>query len=68
VHCEIFVAQLGGAVNRVAPDAMSYAHRDTNFVMNVHTRWENVAQDGECIAWAREFFDATAPWPPAVST
>ena len=60
-HCEIFVAQLGGAVNRVAPDAMAYGHRDTNFVMNVHTRWEDAAQDDECIAWARDFFDATAP-------
>jgi FAD/FMN-containing dehydrogenase len=59
---EIFVAQLGGAVSRVAPDATAYPHRDANFVLNVHTRWEDKGQDRACIAWAREFFDATAPF------
>jgi FAD/FMN-containing dehydrogenase len=29
--------------------------------MNVHTRWENAADDARCIAWAREFFQAAAP-------
>ncbi len=28
--------------------------------MNVHTRWEDAADDARCVAWAREFFDATA--------
>jgi FAD/FMN-containing dehydrogenase len=60
-HCEIFVAQMGGAANRVAPEATAYPHRDAAFVLNVHTRWEDSAQDEECIAWAREFADATSP-------
>ena len=30
-------------------------------VMNVHTRWQTPAEDEECIRWAREFFDRTAP-------
>jgi hypothetical protein len=59
---EIFVAHLGGAVNRVAADATAYPHRDANFVLNVHTRWEAPADDQRCIAWAREFFDKTAPF------
>ena len=59
---EIFVAQLGGAANRVAPDATAYHHRDAEFVMNVHTRWEDPSEDEKCIAWAREFFDATTPF------
>ena len=29
--------------------------------MNVHTRWEDPADDARCIAWAREFFNAAAP-------
>lgn len=57
---EIFVAQLGGAANRVASDATAYPHRDVEFVMNVHTRWEDPKDDETCVSWARKFFDATA--------
>jgi FAD/FMN-containing dehydrogenase len=58
---EIFIAQMGGATNRVAQDATAYQHRDAQFVMNVHTRWDDPGDDTRCIAWAREFFEATAP-------
>jgi len=57
---EIFVGHLGGATNRVAPDATAYPHRDAEFVMNVHTRWEDAKDDKSCVSWARTFFDATA--------
>jgi len=60
--CEIFLAQLGGAVNRVAADATAYPHRDVAFAMNVHTRWDDAADDETCIAWARRFFEETAPF------
>ena len=59
---EIFIASLGGAVNRVAADATAYAHRDVAFVMNVHIRWDDASDDDRCIGWARQFFDATAPF------
>jgi FAD/FMN-containing dehydrogenase len=58
---EIFFAKLGGAVNRVAPDGTAYPHRDTEFVMNVHARWSDAKDDARCMAWAREFFQATKP-------
>ncbi len=58
---EIFVAQMGGATNRVTSDATAYVGRDAAFVLNVHTRWEDPADDERCIAWAREFFEATLP-------
>ncbi|SEG25050.1 FAD-binding oxidoreductase [Marinobacterium lutimaris] len=58
---EIFVAQMGGATNRVDPVATAYPHRDTEFIMNVHTRWETEDQDKNCIDWARDFYDATRP-------
>jgi FAD/FMN-containing dehydrogenase len=58
---EIFFGQIGGATERVAPDAMAYPHRETRYMMNVHTRWEDPAMDDECIQWAREFFETMAP-------
>jgi FAD/FMN-containing dehydrogenase len=61
-HSEIFVAQVGGAINRVASDATAYPHRDVEFVMNVHTRWEETQQDDKCVAWARKFYEATEPF------
>ncbi len=59
-ECEIFIAQLGGATKRSDATATAFAHRGANFMMNVHTRWQEVAQDTHCIAWARELFDRTA--------
>jgi hypothetical protein len=59
---EIFFGRLGGAVNDVAPDATAYPHRDAEYVMNVHARWDSAAEDEKCVAWAREYFDASAPF------
>ena len=61
-ECEIFIGNLGAAVNRVAANATAYPHRDVEFVMNVHTRWRDPAQDQACIAWARQVFDAATPF------
>ncbi len=61
-ECEIFLGHLGGAVNKVASDATAYPHRDVEFIMNIHTRWRDAAQDQECIAWARKIFDAATPF------
>lgn len=58
---EIFIAQMGGATNRVDSSATAYPHRDAEFVMNVHTRWDKPDQDQTCIDWARDFYDATLP-------
>ncbi len=59
---EIFIAQMGGKVNTVPSDATAYPHRDVEFIMNVHTRWENKKDDERCISWAREFYKATEPF------
>jgi FAD/FMN-containing dehydrogenase len=64
-HTEIFVGLIGGAANRVAPDATAYRHRDAKFVMNVHGRWDAQTDDARCIDWARRFFDAAAPFASA---
>lgn len=61
-ECEIFLAQLGGQTSQVPSDATAYSHRDTQYVLNVHCRWQDPADDARCIAWARDFFSATAPF------
>ncbi|MGA7934869.1 MAG: FAD-binding oxidoreductase [Kovacikia sp.] len=64
-QCEIFIGCIAGASNRVSAEATAYYHRDARFVLNVHGRWDDVAQDERCITWAREFFQASAPYASA---
>jgi FAD/FMN-containing dehydrogenase len=59
---EIFIAHVGGAMARIAPETTAWPNRAAHFIMNVHTRWRDQAQDSSCIEWARRFFDATAPF------
>ena len=59
---EIAFAQLGEGVTKVPKEATAYTHRDAAFVMNVHGRWDNPANDAKCISWARELFQAAAPF------
>ncbi|RCW80095.1 FAD-binding oxidoreductase [Phyllobacterium bourgognense] len=61
-QCEIFIGQLGGASSRVASNATAYPHREAQFVMNVHTRWLDRAEEQMSIDWARGLFAATAPY------
>jgi len=64
-QCEIFIGLISGAANRIPAQAMAYAHRDARFVLNVHGRWDEAAQDETGIAWARAFFKASAPYASA---
>jgi FAD/FMN-containing dehydrogenase len=41
---------------------MAYPHRDVEFLINLHTRWREPAEDAKCIAWARSLFDACTPF------
>ncbi len=61
-QCEIFIGLLGGKAAKVSPDAMAYGNRDANFILNVHSRWDKAKDDTKCISWARDFFDASAPY------
>ena len=67
-QCEIFIAQMGGATNRVPTDETAYRHRDANFVMNVHGRWNDAKHDGRCIAWCAACSRRRAPTPRAGCT
>jgi FAD/FMN-containing dehydrogenase len=64
-QCEIFLGLIAGASNRIPADAAAWAHRDTRFVLNVHGRWDDSADDKRCIGWARDFFQASAPYASA---
>ncbi len=64
-QCEIFLGLIAGAANRIPADATAYGHRGTKFVLNVHGRWDHPADDTRCIAWARDFFKASAPYASA---
>jgi hypothetical protein len=61
-ECEVFIAQVGGAMARVARDKTAYPYRGAHFIMNVHTRWRDKAEDGKCLAWARELYKAAEPF------
>jgi FAD/FMN-containing dehydrogenase len=64
-QCEIFLGLIAGASNRIPADAAAWGHRDTKFVLNVHGRWDDSADDKRCIGWARDFFKASAPYASA---
>jgi len=61
-QCEIFIASIGCATAKPAPEAMAYSCRDANYVLNVHGRWDTEEEDQHCIQWARDFFNETKPF------
>ena len=61
-ECEVFIAHVGGAMSRVAPDATAWPNRRAHFTMNAHTRWRDKALDSTCIAWARSLYETAAPF------
>lgn len=58
---EVLFIHLGAAVGRVDADATAYPHRDSEFIFNVHGRWEGADDDKRCVGWAREFYNAMEP-------
>lgn len=58
---EIFIAQMGGATNSKPVDATAYPHREAEFIVNVHGRWDSESDDDHCIGWCRQLFDALIP-------
>jgi FAD/FMN-containing dehydrogenase len=61
-ECEVFIAHVGGAMARVPANATAWPNRDAHFIMNVHTRWRDKAQDGACVTWTRQLFESVAPF------
>jgi FAD/FMN-containing dehydrogenase len=59
---EIFFGAIGGATTRPSVESAAYPSRDARFVMNVHGRWEEPADDEGNIRWARDFFKVSTPF------
>ena len=60
-QCEVFLAQMGGAVRDTAEDATAYSGRNADWIANVHARWTDAAEDEQCIGWARRLFKDLTP-------
>lgn len=60
-ECEIFVAQLGGAMARVKPTDTAFIGRDAHYIMNVHGRWSDTNDDEKVRSWARQAFQEASP-------
>jgi len=41
--------------------ATAYPHRRAEFLMNLHTQWEDADRDGACTSWARDFHESMVP-------
>lgn len=65
-ECEVFIPHMEGAPSRVPEEATAFAHRKTPFVMNIHTRWRDAADDGKCMEWARGIHGATTEYAKGV--
>lgn len=59
---EVIVFERGGAVSRIAEDAMAFAHRDASYLLWIIAHWRP-AEDGErFIAWTQRFAAAMRPF------
>ncbi|HCM76419.1 MAG TPA: FAD-linked oxidase [Cytophagales bacterium] len=65
-ECEIFIPHMEGAPSRIAPNATAFPHRNTPFVLNIHTRWQKVEDDAKAKQWAGDFHKATEPFSQGV--
>jgi FAD/FMN-containing dehydrogenase len=65
-ECDIMLAMMGGAPSRIPSDATAFPHRNTPFVLNIHTRWREESDDEKCMEWSRGFHKATEPFSKGV--
>jgi len=52
-HSEVYVPQLGGAVEDVDEDATAYSGRGAGFYWLVEPIWDGPADDARCLEWGR---------------
>ena len=65
-ECEVFIPHMEGAPAQIHPSSTAFPHRNTPFLLNIHTRWQNASDDERSIAWARDFHEATRPFSQGV--
>ncbi|WP_216320724.1 FAD-binding oxidoreductase [Deinococcus aestuarii] len=57
---------LGGAIDRIAPDATAYPHRGAPYLLGVEANWEegDAASREANVTWARRCVEAFSPFSP----
>jgi hypothetical protein len=63
---EVFIPHMEGAPSRIDPVSTAFPHRNTPFLLNIHTRWREASDDDRCVRWAKEFHDSTRPFSQGV--
>jgi FAD/FMN-containing dehydrogenase len=61
-NTDIAFMPVGGAINRLTKNDSAYARRDAQYLVNVHGRWAESSGDDAGIRWARDLFNAAAPF------
>ncbi|ROO36045.1 FAD-binding oxidoreductase, partial [Salinisphaera orenii] len=58
----IGMLSLGGEIARWPAESAPYPHRNAAWVLNIQARWRDAVEDTRHITWARETFNAVAPF------
>jgi hypothetical protein len=61
-HSAVILFQLDGALNRLGEEHSPVGNRDARYVFNVSGSWEQAAEDGSHIRWAREAWNDMRPF------
>ena len=61
-YTAVYLGPGGGAVARLADDATAYPNRGSAHYVHVLAGWDDPAEDGEVMTWARGVADAVAPF------
>ena len=56
-----YLEPLGGAINRKAPDAIAFPHRDATFSFHIFPGWQKKEKDEEVMKWAKQFSKKIKP-------
>jgi len=61
-HGGIILFQIEGALNEQPASHSPAGNRDAGFVLNITASWEDAADDGVNVGWAREAWEAMRPF------
>jgi hypothetical protein len=58
----MFIEHYGGAVSRVADDAMAFGNRDREFNLLLETGWVDPSHEAASTAWLNDAWEAVRPY------
>lgn len=61
-HSTLDIWQLGGVFARVGAQDTAFGDRSAPFLLGIESNWEDPADDGACIGWARRVHAALEPF------